>query len=232
MTQPTRVLIIEDHLKIVHWLEEFLRQAGFDVLYALNGTAGLHMARREKPSVIILDLMLPDIDGFDVCRRLREHTDAFIIMLTARVEEENRLIGLELGADDYVTKPFSPQEVVARVRALLRRAQGQLKVQPDILSYGDLTLDPVRHVCALKDDPVGLTPTEFSLLETLMKQPGVPFTRERLIAESVGFDYAGLERTIDVHIRNLRRKIEPDPQQPRYIETVFGVGYRFASDEG
>ena len=231
MTQPTRILIIEDQLKIVHWLEKFLREANYEVLSALDGTTGLQVAYREHPQVILLDLMLPDMDGFDVCRKLRERTDAFIIMVTARVQETDRLIGLEIGADDYVTKPFSPQEVVARIRALLRRARGQLTPQPQSYSYRGLLLDPVRHICTVNDEMISLTPTEFTLLETLMKQPGVPFTRERLIADSVGYDYAGLERTIDVHIRNLRRKIETDPQQPSYIETVFGIGYRFASDE-
>jgi two-component system alkaline phosphatase synthesis response regulator PhoP len=228
--QPTRILIIEDHLKIVHWLEEFLQKSGFEVFYALDGRTGVQMARGEKPEVIILDLMLPDVDGFDVCRKLREHTDAFIIMLTARVGEADRLAGLEIGADDYVTKPFNPQEVVARIRALLRRARGQLKPQTGLLSHGGLTLDAVRHLCTVDGEGVSLTPTEFALLETLMRNPGVPFTRERLIAESVGYDYSGLERTIDVHVRNLRRKIEADPQSPRYVETVFGVGYRFTAD--
>ncbi|MFN8418999.1 MAG: response regulator transcription factor [Anaerolineae bacterium] len=226
----TKVLIIEDQLKIVHWLEKFLHEAGFEVCSALSGASGLGMARAEQPDVILLDLMLPDVDGFEVCRVLRKHTDAFIIMLTARVQEEDRLTGLEIGADDYVTKPFSPREVVARIKVLLRRAGGKLTPQPDILSYDALTLDSVRHFAALNGDPLALTPTEFSLLETLMRNPGIPFTRERLIAEAVGYDYAGLERTIDVHIRNLRRKLEDDPQAPRYVQTVFGVGYKFGRD--
>ncbi len=230
-TQPTRVLIIEDQAKIVHWLETFLDQAGFEVLSATNGTNGLRLAQSQKPDVVILDLMLPDMDGLDVCRTLRRSSDVFIIMLTARVEETDRLIGLEMGADDYVTKPFSPREVVARIRALLRRANGSLAAQPPpakTLICGSLSLDMTRRICMLGDEVVALTPTEFSILETLMRQPGIPFTRERLITEALGYDYAGYERTIDVHIRNLRRKIEPDAQNPTFILTVFGVGYRFA----
>jgi DNA-binding response OmpR family regulator len=231
MQRPIRVLIIEDQVKIVHWLTTFLEQANFEVLSAFDGATGLQIARSEQPDVIILDLMLPDMDGLDVCRTLRQRSDAFIIMLTARVEEADRLIGLELGADDYVTKPFSPREVVARIRALLRRANGALTTQPRALTCGPLVLDPVRRTCTLDGSPIALTPTEFSILETLMRNQGIPFTRERLITEALGFDYAGYERTVDVHIRNLRRKIESNPQEPRFILTVFGVGYRFAEAE-
>src|SRR5438067_1924995 len=180
MQRPTRVLIIEDQVKIVHWLTTFLEQANFEVLSAFDGTTGLQIARSEQPDVIILDLMLPDVDGLDVCRTLRQRSDVFIIMLTARVEEADRLIGLELGADDYVTKPFSPREVVARIRALLRRANGALTTQPRALVCGPLVLDPARRTCTLNGNPVLLTPTEFAILETLMRHPGIPFTRERL----------------------------------------------------
>ncbi|MHB8625991.1 MAG: response regulator [Aggregatilineales bacterium] len=238
--RPIRVLVIEDQPKIAHWLAAFLRQAGFELFIASEGTTGLRLARTEAPDVVILDLMLPDMDGLDVCRALRRESDVFILMLTARVEETDRLLGLETGADDYIVKPFSPREVVARIRALLRRANGALTnnsgeasrtVHPPparTLTCGELTLDLTRRTCTLAGAPVTLTPTEFALLVALMRQPGVPFSRERLINEALGYDYAGYERTIDVHIRNLRRKIEPDPQLPRYILTVFGVGYRFA----
>ncbi len=229
--RPTRVLIIEDQVKIVHWLAAFLQQAGFEVLTAFDGASGLHLARSEQPDVVILDLMLPDMDGLDVCRAIRQRSDVFIVMVTARVEETDRLIGLEMGADDYITKPFSPREVVARIRALLRRASGLLKPAGKVYTCGALMLDPARRVCLLDGAPVNLTPTEFSILEVLMRQPGIPFTRERLIAEALGYDYAGYERTIDVHIRNLRRKIESDSQNPRFIQTVFGIGYRFAESE-
>ncbi|HVO42904.1 MAG TPA: response regulator transcription factor [Aggregatilineales bacterium] len=229
----TRVLIIEDQAKIVHWLEAFLNQSGFEVSSASDGATGLQMALTSWPDVILLDLMLPDMDGLDVCRMVRRHSDVFIIMITARVEETDRLIGLELGADDYITKPFSPREVVARIRALLRRANGTLVTQavPRILAAGALTIDPTRRACTLAGEQVALTPTEFAILETMMRQPGIPFTRERLINEALGYDYAGYERTIDVHIRNLRRKIEKDPQNPVYIQTVFGIGYRFAEPD-
>jgi DNA-binding response OmpR family regulator len=231
MQRPARILIIEDQVKIVHWLAKFLEEANFEVLSAFDGKTGLQIARSEQPDVIVLDLMLPDMDGLDVCRALRQRSDVFIVMLTARVEETDRLIGLEIGADDYVTKPFSPREVVARIRALLRRANGTLATQPRILACGPLLLDPVKRLCTLNGDPVSLTPTEFAILETLMRQPGIPFTRERLITEALGYDYAGYERTVDVHIRNLRRKIENNPQEPRFVLTVFGVGYRFAEAE-
>lgn len=232
MSAKTRVLIIEDQAKIVHWLARFLEQSGFDVLSAADGRTGLQTVWSEKPNVIILDLMLPDMDGFDVCRLIRQRSDAFILMLTARVEEADRLVGLEIGADDYIPKPFSPREVVARIRALLRRAGGDLVKQDRPLSYEGLILDVTRHHCTRDGDVINLTPTEFDILKTMMSQPGVPFTRERLISEALGFDYAGYERTIDVHIRNLRRKIERDTQNPGYIQTVFGVGYRFGSGEG
>lgn len=231
MQHPTRVLIIDDQIKIVHGLTKFLEDAAFEVKSAFDGHTGLQLARTENPDVIILDLMLPDMDGLDVCRTLRQRSDVFIVMLTARVEESDRLVGLELGADDYVTKPFSAREVVARIRALLRRAHGQLAQQARTLNHGALVLDPTRRMVTLNGDAVSLTPTEFSILETLIRHPGIPYTRERLITEALGYDYAGYERTVDVHIRNLRRKIETDPQNPQFILTVFGIGYRFVDGE-
>ena len=236
--RPIRVLIVEDQAKIAHWLAGFLRQAAFEPTIATDGATGIRLAHTESPDVIILDLMLPDMDGLDVCRTVRRESDVFILMLTARVEESDRLLGLESGADDYIVKPFSALEVVARIRALLRRASGTLgSAEPNgsihappakILSCGHLTLDLTRRICTLRNEPITLTSTEFALLSTLMRQPGVPFTRERLINDALGYDYSGYERTIDVHIRNLRRKIEDDLQSPRFILTVFGVGYRFA----
>jgi len=236
--RPIRVLIVEDQAKIAYWLAGFLRQAGFEPIIASDGANGIRLAHTESPDVIILDLMLPDMDGLDVCRTIRRESDVFILMLTARVEETDRLLGLESGADDYIVKPFSAREVVARIRALLRRASGTLGVTEQngsihappskIVTCGNLTLDLTRRLCMLGTEQITLTPTEFSLLSTLMRQPGVPFTRERLINDALGYDYGGYERTIDVHIRNLRRKIEADLQEPRFILTVFGVGYRFA----
>lgn len=234
--RPVRVLLIEDQRRIAQLLTAFLQQSGFVVLTAVNGTMGLTIARTQKPDVILLDLMLPDMDGLDICRTLRSESDVFILMVTARVEEADRLIGLEAGADDYIVKPFSPREVIARIRALLRRANGSFSNSAAALTetklptyrIGELELDRDRHLCTLNGELVPLTPTEFAILELLMRRPGIPFTRERLIAEALGYDYTGYERTIDVHIRNLRRKIEPDAQNPRFIHTVFGIGYRFA----
>ncbi len=229
MSTPSqaRVLIIEDEPKIAHWLASFLKQANFDVLSAPDGTTGLQLAQNEHPDVVLLDLMLPDMDGLDVCRALRQRSDVLILMLTARIDDTDRLIGLEMGADDYIVKPFNPREVIARIRAFLRRANGMLSVEPKALSAGPLLFNPVSRTCTLNGQFVALTPTEFSILETLMRRPGVAFTREQLITEALGYDYAAYERTIDAHIRNLRRKIERDMQNPEFIHTVFGIGYRF-----
>ncbi len=226
---PARILVIEDEQKIANWLSAFLRQANFEVLSANDGKTGLSLAQTQQPDVVLLDLMLPDMDGLDVCRAIRQRSDVLILMLTARVEDSDRLIGLELGADDYITKPFNPREVIARIRAFLRRANGLLSVEPKTLTCGALSLNPVARTCTLNDENVALTPTEFAILETLMHRPGMTFTREQLITEALGYDYAAYERTIDAHIRNLRRKIEADMQNPQFILTVFGVGYRFAA---
>lgn len=226
-----RVLIIEDEPKIAHWLITFLQQAQFEVFHASSGAAGLQLAQSELPDVVLLDLMLPDMDGLDVCRTLRQRSDVLILMLTARIENSDRLLGLEVGADDYITKPFNPREVIARIRAFLRRAKGQLASEanlPKMLTFGDLVLNTTARICTVQGRAVALTPTEFSILETLMRHPGVAFTRDQLITGALGYDYAAYERTIDAHIRNLRRKIEPDPQNTLYIHTVFGIGYRFA----
>jgi DNA-binding response OmpR family regulator len=232
-----KVLLIEDQSKIARWLVSFLEEEQFEVVSAINGVTGLALARAFKPDIILLDLQLPDIDGLEVCRALRQESDVYIIMATARIEEADRLLGLEMGADDYVTKPYSPKEIAARIRAYLRRLNRLLvtgrsnptTTEPPLIC-GELTLDSIRHLCTLSKEAISLTPTEFAILETLMRHPGIPYTRERLISEALGYDYAGYERTIDVHVRNLRRKIEVDPQTPRYILTVFGVGYRFAEE--
>jgi two-component system, OmpR family, alkaline phosphatase synthesis response regulator PhoP len=227
-TRAARVLIIEDEEKIASWLATFLRQANFEVVSTDSGKDGLRLASEMQPDVVLLDLMLPDMDGLDVCRVIRKRSDVLILMLTARVEDTDRLIGLEVGADDYIVKPFNPREVIARIRAFLRRAQGMLTPEPKALVYGDLSLNPAARTCTRNGAPVTLTPTEFQILETLMKRPGVAFTREQLITEAMGYDYAAYERTIDAHIRNIRKKIETDMQNPVYIQTVFGIGYRFA----
>lgn len=231
------VLIVEDEIKIARWVREYFENAGFDVLMAHDAPTGLAMARSERPDIMILDLMLPGsdssgrpMDGLDVCRAIRRESDLPIIMLTARAEETDRLIGLELGADDYVVKPFSPRELVARAKAVLRRVQ-PASPRDEILRAGDFTVDVARRACARAGEEIDLTPTEFEILATLMRHRGQPLTRAQLMDLALGQTYIGYERNIDVHIRNLRRKIEPDPANPTYIETVFGVGYRFTDEE-
>jgi len=222
----TRILVVDDDPGIVKVVRAYLEKAGFQVLVAYDGKKALHIARHDKPDLVILDLMLPEMDGWDVCRALRRESDVPIIMLTARVEDTDKLIGLELGADDYVTKPFSPQELVARVRAVLRRVEG-MPAKPERISRGDITVDLSRHAVTVGDEPLDLTPTEFDLLATLMQDPGRTFTRSQLLEQTQGYAYEGYERTIDVHIKNLRHKIETDPSNPQHIRTVYGVGYRF-----
>jgi DNA-binding response OmpR family regulator len=234
MTQ--RILIIEDERDIVNVVKGYLEQAGYETLTAYDGKTGLFMARQEKPDLIILDLMLPEMDGLDVCRAIRRDRDPVvadtpIIMLTARVEETDKLIGLELGADDYVTKPFSPRELVARVRTVLRRLERAARsAEARPLHAGELTLDPTLREARLGDRLLDLTPTEFDLLHVLMANPGRPFTRLELLERVQGEAYEGYERTIDVHIKNLRKKLGEDGRSPRYIKTVLGVGYKFAPD--
>lgn len=221
------ILIIEDEPELVKVLRSYLEKAGYQVLSAYRGDSGLSTWEHKRPDLVILDLNLPGMDGLDVAREIRRKSNTPIIMLTARVEETDQLIGLELGADDYVTKPFSPRLVVARVRALLRRS-GSTGQPSQILHALDLEIDQEAHLVRRGDELIALTPTEFSLLATLAAQPGRAFTRLQLLEASQGNAYEGYERTIDAHIKNLRSKLEPDPKNPRYIETVFGVGYRFA----
>lgn len=220
------ILVVDDEARIVKLVRDYLERAGFEVLTARDGETALQLARREQPDLIILDLMLPGMDGLDICRLLRQESSVPIIMLTARVEEVDRVVGLELGADDYVTKPFSPREVVARVRATLRRVNGELGPTA-IIRAGDLELDTAALTATVAGQPVDLTPTEFQLLATLARQPGRIFSREQLLEAIHGVAFDGYDRSIDSHIKNLRRAIEPDPRQPRYIQTVYGVGYRF-----
>lgn len=222
------VLLIEDEEKIASLLAGFLRQANFEVALARDGKSGLALALSENPDVILLDLMLPDMDGLDVCRAIRQRSDVLILMLTARIEDTDRLIGLEMGADDYIMKPYNPREVIARIRAFLRRAQGQLAVEPKALRFGALEINVSARSCTVEGQAVTLTPTEFAILETLMRHPGQVFSREQLMTDALGYDYAAYERTIDAHIRNLRRKIERDVSDPQVILTVFGIGYKFA----
>lgn len=222
----TKVLVVDDDRGIVKLVRAYLEQAGFEVLAAYDGKRALHVARHDKPELVILDLMMPEMDGWDVCRALRKESDVPIIMLTARVEETDRLIGLELGADDYVTKPFSPRELVARVRAVLRRTQPAPKT-PEVISRHEITMDLSGHSVTVRGEPVNLTPTEFGLLATLMQDAGRAFTRAQLLEQVQGYTYEGYERTIDAHIKNLRQKVEADPRNPERIKTVYGVGYKF-----
>lgn len=220
------ILIIEDEPELVKVLRSYLEQAGFSVLTAGRGDTGLSIWEHKRPDLVILDLNLPGMDGLDVAREIRRKASTPIIMLTARVEETDQLIGLELGADDYIPKPFSPRIVVARVRALLRRSESA-PVAIQVLRVADLEIDLDGHTAQRNGQLFDLTPTEFSLLATLAAQPGRAFTRLQLLEASQGASYEGYERTIDAHIKNLRAKIELDPKNPQYIETVFGVGYRF-----
>jgi len=223
----TTILIVDDEPKIVQLARDYLEQAGFAVLSAADGTAALAAARSARPDLIVLDLGLPGTDGLDVTRHVRRESNVPIIMLTARGEESDKLVGLELGADDYIVKPFSPKELVARVRSVLRRAEGAAAPR-DVLRAADLTLDVPRMRLTVGDRPVELTATEFQLLAALARQPGRIFTRAQLLDAVHGVAFDSYERAIDAHIKNLRRKIEANPHEPRYLLTVYGVGYRLA----
>jgi two-component system alkaline phosphatase synthesis response regulator PhoP len=216
-----KILVIDDEPKIVEICSDYLHAAGFDILTAGDGPRGLALARMEKPDLVVLDLMLPGMDGLDLCRTLRHESNVPIIMLTARIEETDKLIGLELGADDYITKPFSPRELVVRVRTVLRRASGDSS--SEVIRAGDLVLDRTRYQAILPDRSVVLTATEFELLATMMNQPGRIFTRAQLLNAVRGVAFESYERAVDSHIRNLRRKLEPG----EYIITAHGVGYKF-----
>jgi DNA-binding response OmpR family regulator len=222
------VLLVDDEPEIVRILRDYLERAGFAVLTAANGDAALAIARRQRPDLVVLDLTLPSLDGLDVARALRRDGEMPIIMLTARTEEADRVAGLELGADDYVAKPFSPREVVARVRAVLRRTQAA-RAQSDTVRVGEaIVLDAVRVEASVDGRLVDLTPTEFQLLIHMARQPGRVFTRAQLLDALHGVAVESYERAIDAHVKNLRRKIERDPHAPRHLQTVFGVGYRIA----
>ena len=227
-----RVLVVDDDAKTVELVKLYLNRDGYKVLTAYDGIEALRLARESHPDLIVLDLMLPGVDGLEVCRTLRNESDVPIIMLTARTTEQARLTGLDLGADDYVTKPFSPRELAARVRVVLRRLPGEtLQRGPPEVKHGELTVDFRKYAAFLAGRPLNLTPIEFKLLGALVKEPGRVFSREQLIERALGYDFEGFDRTIDVHILNLRRKLEPDPSHPRYIKTVYGVGYNFLEGE-
>lgn len=224
-----KILVVDDEIKFVKVLRAYLEQAGFAVVTAYDGKQALATFHHEKPNLVLLDLNLPEIDGLDVARTLRKESNVPILMVTARVEETDRLIGLELGADDYITKPFSPREVVARVRAVLRRVEGE-PASVGILRAGKLEMDLTKHLVTLAGEPVELTRTEFDLLKVMMQEPGRAFTRMQLLDRVQGEAFEGYERTVDAHIKNLRQKIGDDPKHPRHIVTVLGIGYKFAEE--
>lgn len=228
-----RVLVVDDDRQIVRLVRSYLEQAGFEVLTAYDGETALHAIRSERPDLIVLDLMLPQRDGWDITRIVRGDKNLAstpIVMLTARVEDTDKVVGLDLGADDYVTKPFNPSEIVARVRAVLRRAQGG-PIKPHLIVVGDVRLDLDQHLATRNNRLIDLTPTEFSLLQTLLEQPDRAFTRLELIDTALGYAYEGMERTIDSHIKNLRKKLGIEVDRPGYIETVYGVGYRLLGEK-
>jgi DNA-binding response OmpR family regulator len=222
------ILIVDDEPKIVKTVRAYLESAGFRVATADSGQMALTVFRHEKPALVILDLGLPGLDGLDVARALRRDSSVPIIMLTARVDEADKLIGLELGADDYMTKPFSPRELVARVRAVLRRAGAEREAAPPPVIAGEVMIDSERRQVRVGQQEVELTPTEFDLLLVLARHPGRVFTRLELLDRVQGYAFEGYERTVDAHVKNLRQKLEPDPKQPQYLLTVYGVGYKFA----
>ncbi len=224
------ILVIDDKASVRTLLREYLTENGYRVVTAENGRIGLITARQEKPDLILLDIMMPEMDGYDFIRNYRREGDAPVILLTAKVEETDKVLGLELGADDYVTKPFGMRELLARIRAVLRRVQGA-GTPKDVLEIGGIVLDRNGRRVTVQGQEADLTPSEFDLLALMMANPGRAFTRAELLEHLQGMVLEGAEKTINVHIRNLRTKIEPDPSNPQYIETVFGIGYRFAAND-
>jgi DNA-binding response OmpR family regulator len=223
------ILIVDDKKELRVMVKTYLEEEGFRVVMAKDGQEALYVARHEKPDLILLDLMMPEMGGYDFLHVYRREAGTPIIILTAKLEEGDKVLGLELGADDFVTKPFSMRELTARVRAVLRRA-GREQADAELLRAADVTLDRARRLVTAAGRPVDLTPSEFDLLAAFLAAPGRAYTRAELLDRLQGDSYEGYERTIDVHIRNLRTKIEPDPSKPRYVETVYGVGYRFAAE--
>lgn len=226
------MLVVDDERNLVSLLRGYLEREGFEMYEAADGPAAIDEARRVSPEVVVLDWMLPGLDGVEVLRELRRFTDAYVLMLTARSEETDRIVGLSAGADDYVTKPFSPDELVARIRAMLRRPRSGIEEEegPAPERFGELVLDPGSRTVSVAGQEAGLTALEFDLLRVLFSRPGFVFSRARLLERVWGGDHYGSDHVVDVHVANLRRKIEADPSEPRYIQTVRGVGYRFARE--
>lgn len=229
-TSKKKILVVDDEPQIVRVLTGYLEKAGFEVISALDGIRVMNIIQSEKPDFVILDLNLPGLDGLEICRRIRQDSGIPILMLTARSEEADKLVGLELGADDYIVKPFSPREIVARVKTIFRRVSGEIAV-PQIVQAGDLFIDLDRHIVKLAEKPIDLTPTEFMILTTLARQPKRVFSRSQLMEHALGSSFESFDRTIDTHIKNIRLKLEPDPKNPQFIQTVFGLGYKFEAGE-
>jgi DNA-binding response OmpR family regulator len=230
VNESGKIVVIDDEESVRDVVKAYLEKDGFTVFVAANGREGLTLAEKQHPDLIVLDLMLPDVSGEEICEEVRSRSDVPIVMLTAKASEEERVGGLVAGADDYLVKPFSPRELVARVRAVLRRTRGVESPLVEVLRFdeGRLEIDTVRHAVLRDGQPVDLTPNEYKLLLALARYPGRAYSRLELVERVQGYDYEGYERTIDVHVKNLRKKIEPDSARPRYVETVTGVGYRLA----
>lgn len=232
LAESKKILVVDDEEKIVEVVRSYLESSGYTVYAAFSGSQALEMYEKINPSLIILDLMLPDLSGEEICRKIRRRSSVPIIMLTAKVEEEDVLKGLDIGADDYVTKPFSPRQLVARVGAILRRVSGETIPLSGVLSFNDgaLVVDTLKHEVRKGQNIINLTPIEYKLLSTLVKHPAKVFTRDELIVLVFGEDFEGYDRTVDTHIKNLRQKIEDDSKNPQYVLTVHGIGYRFGGD--
>lgn len=225
---PVKLLLVDDDPDLLYTLEKYLQKAGYTTVLANNGKSAIETFNTEKPDAALIDVMMPELDGFEVVKKIRSESDIPIILLTARSDETDKVVGLELGADDYVTKPFSPREVVARLKAIMRRGN-QKRENPSKITIGKITIDKNTRSVIRENFPIQLTKTEFDILLTLMESPEQVFTRDQIIDKALGYTYEGFERTIDAHIRNIRKKIEPDANNPDYIKTVFGVGYKIES---
>ncbi len=231
MSLPKKILVVDDEQKIVDVVKSYLEHSGYEVYTALNGNQAMAVFEKTEPALIILDLMLPDISGEEICKNIRKKSGVPIIMLTARADEEDILKGLEIGADDYILKPFSPRQLVARVAAVLRRAHESPAPVVNVIELEDIVVDDMKHEVKKKEEIINLTPNEYKIFFTMLKYPNKTFTREELITMALGDDFEGFDRTVDTHIKNLRQKIEDDPRDPRYLQTVHGIGYRLFRED-
>ncbi len=231
MSLPKKILVVDDEQKIVDVVKSYLEHSGYEVYTALNGNQTLAAFEKTEPALIILDLMLPDMSGEEICKNIRKKSGVPIIMLTARADEEDILKGLEIGADDYILKPFSPRQLVARVAAVLRRAHESPAPVVNVIELEDIVVDDMKHEVKKKEEIINLTPNEYKIFFTMLKYPNKTFTREELITMALGDDFEGFDRTVDTHIKNLRQKIEDDPRDPRYLQTVHGIGYRLFRED-